>query len=44
MADVFEKFFTQFGKKASDYFELIQLDPGFQIIFDQEKTLQLSSD
>lgn len=44
MADVFEKFFHQFGKKASDYFNLVQLDPGFQIIFDQNNTLQISSD
>ena len=43
MADVFDKFLLNF-KKASDYFELIQLDPGFQIIFEQEKTMKLSSD
>ena len=41
---LFEKFFAQFDKKASDYFELIQLDPGFQIIFEQGKTMKLSSD
>ena len=44
MADVFDKFFNQFDKKASDYFELIQLDPGFQIIFENQKTLKLSAD
>ena len=44
MADVFDKFFDQFDKKASDYFELIQLDPGFQIIFEQDKTMKLSAD
>ena len=44
MADVFDKFFHQFDKKASDYFELIQLDPGFQIIFENQKTLELSAD
>jgi len=44
MADVFDKFFHQFDKKASDYFDLIQLEPGFQIIFDEQKTIQLSSD
>ena len=44
MADVFEKFFHQFGKKPSDYFDLVQLDPGFQIIFDQDNTLEISSD
>ena len=44
MKDVFDKFFHQFGKKTSDYFDLIQLEPGFQIIFEEQKTLQLSSD
>ncbi|MEC8610654.1 MAG: phytoene desaturase family protein [Bacteroidota bacterium] len=44
MADVFEKFFHQFGKKPSDYFELIQLNPGFQIIFNQDTTMEISSD
>ena len=44
MADVFEKFFHQFGKKPSDYFDLVQLDPGFQIIFDQDHTMEISSD
>jgi len=33
MPDVFENFFAQFGKSASDYYQLKQLDPGFQIIF-----------
>ena len=34
MADVFERFFKRFGKKTSDYYNLIELKPGFQIIFD----------
>ncbi len=33
MPDVFEKFFNQFGKSAKDYYDLVQLDPGFQIFF-----------
>ena len=43
MADVFDKFFAQFDKKACDYFDLIQLDPGFLIIFYQESTFKLLS-
>ena len=35
MADVFDKFFAQFGKKASDYFELIQLDPRMRTKLDK---------
>ena len=34
MPDVFDRFFKKFGKKASDYYDLIQLNPGFQIIFE----------
>ena len=33
MPDVFEKYFARFGKKVSDYYELIRLDPSYQVIF-----------
>src|SRR5688572_12297012 len=35
MPDVFEKFFGQFNKKPSDYYELVRLDPSYRIIFNQ---------
>ena len=44
MADVFERFFKRFGKKTSDYYNLIELNPGFQIIFDKDHTMKISSD
>jgi phytoene desaturase len=31
MPDVFERFFNQFGKKTSDYYELIRLDPSYRV-------------
>jgi phytoene desaturase len=31
MPDVFERFFAQFDKKVSDYYELIRLDPSYRI-------------
>jgi len=31
MPDVFERFFSCFGKKVSDYYELIRLDPSYRI-------------
>jgi phytoene desaturase len=31
MPDVFERFFEQFGKKVSDYYELKRLDPSYRI-------------
>lgn len=44
MPDVMERYFGQFGKSVDQYFELKQLDPGFQIIFDQEDILQIPAD
>lgn len=44
MPDVFEKFFADFDKKVSDYYHLIQLDPGFQVIFDKNTTIQIDKD
>lgn len=41
MPDVFEKFFNHFGKSASDYYDLVKLDPGFQIFFGDKDTLQV---
>lgn len=41
MPDAFERFFMSFGKRASDFYELKQLDPGFQIIFGENDTLQV---
>jgi phytoene desaturase len=31
MPDVFERYFVQFGKKVSDYYQLIRLDPSYRI-------------
>jgi phytoene desaturase len=33
MPEVFEKFFAHFGKKVSDFYSLIRLDPGYRIYF-----------
>lgn len=33
MPDVFEKFFADFGKKPSDYYDLHRLDPGYKIFY-----------
>jgi phytoene desaturase len=33
MPDVFENFFTLFGKKTSDYYKLERLDPGYRIYY-----------
>jgi phytoene desaturase len=41
MPDVFDKFFNRFNKKSSDFYSLKQLDPGFQIIFDNKSALSV---
>ena len=33
MPDVFEKFFGDFGKSVSNYYDLERLDPGYQVYF-----------
>ncbi|MGB1040756.1 MAG: phytoene desaturase family protein [Flavobacteriales bacterium] len=35
MPDVFERFFNDLGKSASDYYELERLNPGYRVYFDQ---------
>lgn len=44
MPDVFEKFFADFGKSPSDYYHLIRLDPGYEVYFDEGRSVKLSSD
>lgn len=36
MPDIFEKFFNDFGKKVSDYYELDKLDPAYKIFFEDD--------
>ena len=33
MPDVFDKFFADFGKQTSDYYDLHRLDPGYKIFY-----------
>ena len=33
MPDVFERFFHDFNKKTTDYYELIKLNPAYQGLF-----------
>ncbi len=34
MPDVFERFFAQFGHQVSDFYELVRLDPSYQVIWE----------
>ena len=44
MPDVFERYFNRFGKKTSDYYELIRLDPGYTIVFGEDDRLVVPAD
>lgn len=33
MPEVFEQFFARFGKKTSDYYDLVRLDPSYRVFF-----------
>ncbi|MEY4903705.1 MAG: hypothetical protein RLZZ292_1520, partial [Bacteroidota bacterium] len=33
MPDIFDRFFEQFGKKTSDYYDLVRLDPSYNVYF-----------
>jgi phytoene desaturase len=41
MPDIFENFFAQFGRSAADFYDLKQLNPGFQVIFDRNDTIEI---
>ena len=41
MPDVIEKYFNHFGYTASDFYELVKLDPGFQMIFGEGEVLKV---
>jgi phytoene desaturase len=44
MPDVFENYFKDFGYKVSDFFELVQLDPGFDVVFSKHDTFSVDAD
>jgi len=41
MPDVFENYFGLFGKKASDFYDLKRLDPGYRIYFGKEDLMDI---
>lgn len=42
MPDVFEKFFADFGKKTSDYFQLEKLSPAYKVFFEENNALEIA--
>lgn len=41
MPDVFEKFFADFGKKPTDYYDLERLDPAYQVYFGEGDSITI---
>ncbi len=41
MPDVFDRYFQNFGKKTSDYYELIRLDPSYHVIFGKDDIMKV---
>ncbi len=41
MPDVFENYFSHFGKSVADYYELERLDPSYQVVYGVEDHLQI---
>ncbi len=37
MPEVFEKFFSDFGKESKDYYDLTRLDPSYRVFFESEQ-------
>lgn len=44
MPDVFERFFAQFGKKVEDYYQLVRLDPSYQVFFSKNEQWNIPKD
>lgn len=44
MPDVFEEYFGTFGKKVSDYFDLIRLDPSYSVVFGEDRQVDIPAD
>ena len=44
MPDIFERFFSDFGKKVSDYYELKKLSPGYRVYFGKDDYIDISDE
>ena len=41
MPDVFERFFNAFGKKTTDYYNLVRLNPSYRVFFGENDTVDI---
>lgn len=43
MKDVFEQYFSLFGKRPSDYYDLVRLDPGYKVFFEASQPITITT-
>ncbi|MEL6864306.1 MAG: phytoene desaturase family protein [Bacteroidota bacterium] len=41
MPEVFEEYFGRFGKKVSDYYDLVRLDPSYNIFYGEDNIMEV---
>ncbi len=44
MPEVFENFFSLFGKKSSDYYKLVRIDPNYRVFFGKDEVRDVPAD
>ena len=44
MPDVFDNYFAHFGKKTSDYYNLLRLDPSYAVVYGENDILNVPAD
>src|SRR6187399_1838514 len=44
MPDVFEKFFSDFGKNVSDYYILEKLSPAYKVFFEEGNSIEIADE
>ena len=44
MKDVFEHYFSLFGKKTTDYYQLARLDPAYKVFFENDEPIIIRGD
>lgn len=44
MPDVFENYFSYFGKRVNEYYELIRLDPSYAVVYGKNERLDIPAD
>jgi len=44
MPEVFEQFFNRFGHTASDYYQLVRLDPSYRVVFGKDDFIDIPAD